>query len=128
MKISDIKYDKNENIIADYKNVKVEIKGIGPSIRVLNKCRIIVTGERLFIAQKLLFSAKHIVQYIIWLTDTDKEKLHFTKGITETGITEKGVKELDYKGNKITELSVNNNFIKYIRIFINRDNLFMLNK
>lgn len=127
MKVKDIKYltDEQENINA-HENIKVEIKGLGPTIRVLRKCKIIVTNKRIFIAQKMLFSSKYLVQYIIWYNNSKSEKIHFTRGLIETNISENGIKELNFKEKKIIELIINNKFLENIKIFMPKDKLFNL--
>ena len=124
MKVKDIKYNNNEQILTNNpNNFKVEIKGLGPSIRVLTKCRIIVTNERIFISQKMLFSSKYIVQYIIWLNKSNIEK-YTLKGMIETSISDNNITEINKKGKKITKLIVDNRFIEYIKIFAPKDVLF----
>ncbi len=123
MKTNEITYNENEQIITTNQNIKVEIKGLGPTIKVFKKCKIIVTNERISISQKMLFSSKYIVQYIIWFGKSDINK-YTLKGMIETSMQENKINEIDYKGKKITELYINNKFIEYIRIFAPKDILF----
>jgi len=123
MNINDVKYNKSEKMISENKNIRTEIKGLGPEIRVLRKSRISVTNERIIISQKSLFGS-YIVQFIIWLDKPDNEKIHLLKGFSEISVSKNNINEISVKRKIITEINFDNT-LKYIRIFLEKEKLFL---
>ncbi len=122
MNVKQIKFNKTEKIISENLDIRVEIQGLGPTIRVLRKSKISVTTERIIISQKALFGSNYIIQYIIWFKK-NIENIHFKKGITEISVSPKNINKISLKGKIITELNFNDILIKYIRIFVEKDKL-----
>ncbi len=110
-------------MISENKNIRTEIKGLGPEIRVLRKSRISVTNERIIISQKSLFGS-YIVQFIIWLDKPDNEKIHLLKGFSEISVSKNNINEISVKRKIITEINFDNT-LKYIRIFLEKEKLFL---
>jgi hypothetical protein len=122
LKIDEIKFLKDEKKIAHLQKVKVEMKGIGPSIQVITNSEIIRTNKRIIIGQKILFSSRYQVRFMIWDDANQFEKLSFLAGSIETSLDFKNINEIEIKGKIVTEIRPGG-YIDYIRIFANKSDL-----
>ncbi|MCB1175088.1 MAG: hypothetical protein KDK39_16055 [Leptospiraceae bacterium] len=98
-------------------SVRVEMKGAGPSIVVIRKARLLVTNERLIVAQKVLFSKKYQIRYMLWFDPAKTEQLHFLSGAIETGIRRDQIQPLELPEKVITEIRPGGSF-DWLRLFV----------
>lgn len=124
MKIHEIKYVESENKINELINIRVEMKGVGPTIQVLGKTKIIVTNKRLIIGQKILFSSKYLIRYIVWFDSAMKQKFKFGAGSMETSIAPADITQIEKKEKQITCIKPGG-AIDYLHIFASISDLSM---
>lgn len=122
LKLDEVLLLDNEKEVKTLERLRVETKGIGPTIQVLANTKIKITNKRLIIAQKILFSSKYQVKFILWFNDDAKEKLHLFAGSIELSIKPENVTETHIKDKFVTEIRPIS-YLEYIRIYTGKSDL-----
>lgn len=110
--LKDAQLGMGEKVLLEVDKTRVESYGNGPQTTVFNNCKIIITTERLIIAQKMLWSKKYRVHYFVWFNHAEQNN-GVKKGMVNLScVKEKCISE----NNSITIIPIDTSIITKLQI------------
>ncbi len=104
-----------EQRLKDYKNLWVGVSGGGPETTIFKNARIVLTDQRLVVAQKMLGRNKYVLRYFIYFA-ADSGNFGLTRGVVELRLGPASVNLLEDKRKYLRLSPADNLFFNHIDV------------